>query len=167
MKGEFIKKFGEQTRFQKGVSGNPKGKPKGSLDSKTVLKKLLEHVVRGVNPLTGEEGEFTNLELMNGAILLKAQSGDVAAYNAIMDRLEGKAKQTADISVNAAYNLRYVTDLNTHEDFEKEMAGIEAEEKALDEEYATLRRAEKADYVEVKDLEEQILLIDAQTSVGN
>lgn len=84
-----------------------------------------------------------------------------------MDRLEGKAKQTANISVNASYNLRYVTDLNTHEDFEKEMAGIAAEEKALDEEYAAMRRTEKADYVEVKDLEEQLLLIDAQVSEGN
>jgi Family of unknown function (DUF5681) len=165
-RGEHLKGKTPNNGFREGQSGNPNGRPKGKLDSKTVLNKLLEHVVKAINPLTGEEGEFTNFELMTAAILLKAQSGDVAAYNALIDRLEGKAKQTANISINAAHNLRYVTELKTYAEFDREMERIAAEEKALDEEYAAMY-GEKADYVEVKDLEEQILLIDAQTSEGN
>lgn len=89
----------EPHKFEKGVSGNPEGRPPGIPNSKTRYKRLLELVSKKTNPVTGEEEEFTQLELMDMAIFNKALKGDIRAYEQIMDRLEGKPGQPLDISV--------------------------------------------------------------------
>ena len=86
--------------FPKGVSGNPAGKPKGTEHSKTRLKRILDLVQKKRNPITGEEEEFTVLELMDMQIIAKALKGDQRAYEAVVDRLEGKPKQTTDITAD-------------------------------------------------------------------
>ncbi len=50
------------------------------------------------NPITGEEEDFTVLELMDMQMISKALKGDQRAYEAVVDRLEGKPKQTTDIN---------------------------------------------------------------------
>ena len=40
-------------RFKKGISGNPSGRPKGSLNRKTVAREYLVFLQAEVNPLTG------------------------------------------------------------------------------------------------------------------
>ena len=130
-KGDNLKGIGGGSfKWVKGQSGNPKGKPKGSQDSKTRLKTLFELIVNGDDPLTGAKGDFTTLQLMDFAMIAKAISGDVAAYNSLLDRFEGKAKQTSDVSINAAHNLRYQID--GIEDFKRIMAQLDDEEKLLE-----------------------------------
>ena len=86
--------------FPKGVSGNPAGKPKGTQHSKTRLLRILDLVQKKRNPITGEEEEFTVLELMDMQMIAKALKGDQRAYEAVVDRLEGKPKQTTDITAD-------------------------------------------------------------------
>ncbi len=61
-----------ETQFTKGVSGNPNGRPKGVQNSKTRLLRLLELVQKKRNPITGEEEDFTVLELMDMQMISKA-----------------------------------------------------------------------------------------------
>ena len=92
--------------FPKGVSGNPAGKPKGTQHSKTRLLRLLELVQKKRNPITGEEEEFTVLELMDMQMIAKALKGDQKAYEVVVDRLEGKPKQTTDITADIKGNVQ-------------------------------------------------------------
>ena len=92
--------------FQKGQSGNPNGRPKGVQNSKTRLLRLLELVQKKRNPITGEEEEFTVLELMDMQMIAKALKGDQKAYEVVVDRLEGKPKQTTDITADIKGNVQ-------------------------------------------------------------
>jgi len=92
--------------FPKGVSGNPAGKPKGTQHSKTRLLRILDLVQKKRNPITGEEEEFTVLELMDMQMISKALKGDQRAYEAVVDRLEGKPKQTTDITADIKGNVQ-------------------------------------------------------------
>jgi hypothetical protein len=93
--------------YPKGVSGNPAGKPKGTEHSKTRLKRILDLVQKKRNPITGEEEEFTVLELMDMQIIVKALKGDQRAYQEVMDRLEGKAKQSTELEVTGGINITW------------------------------------------------------------
>jgi hypothetical protein len=92
--------------FPKGVSGNPAGKPKGVPNSKTRLLRLLELVQVKTNPITGEKEEFTVAEQLDLMVLQKAFKGDLRAYQEILDRLEGKPKQTTDITADIKGNVQ-------------------------------------------------------------
>jgi hypothetical protein len=92
--------------FEKGQSGNPNGRPKGVQNSKTRLLRLLELVQKKKNPITGEEEDFTVLELMDMQMISKALRGDQRAYEAVVDRLEGKPKQTTDITADIKGNVQ-------------------------------------------------------------
>ena len=92
--------------FEKGQSGNPNGRPKGVQNSKTRLLRLLELVQKRRNPITGEEEDFTVLELMDMQMISKALRGDQRAYEAVVDRLEGKPKQTTDITADIKGNVQ-------------------------------------------------------------
>ncbi len=65
------------TRFQKGVSGNPKGRPKGSLNLATAfMKTLRERVVINEN---GRRRTVTKLEAALKQLVNKAASGELRA----------------------------------------------------------------------------------------
>ncbi len=100
------------TPFPKGVSGNPKGRPKGSRDAKTIINEQLERLAKDKNGelILDDDGEpMTWGELMHATQIKNAAlSGDIAAFNAIMDRAEGKPKQTID-SNNTNTNINHDT----------------------------------------------------------
>jgi hypothetical protein len=95
------------TPFPKGVSGNPAGKPKGVQNSKTRLLRLLELVQKKKNPITGVEEEYTVLELMDMQQVFKALKGDDKAYREILDRLEGRAKQSTEVEISGGMTINW------------------------------------------------------------
>lgn len=67
----------EYTRFKKGMSGNPRGRPKGTLNMATVLERTLrEKVVVNEN---GRRKTVTKLEAALKQLIDKATSGDLKA----------------------------------------------------------------------------------------
>ena len=71
--------------FEKGESGNPNGRPKGSKNRSTIARQWLEVNQNLKNPLTGETETMSQEDLMTLALIKKAREGDVAAYKDLMD----------------------------------------------------------------------------------
>ena len=83
-----------------------RGRPKGVPNTATRLSRFLNATMRGKHPVTGEDQEFTVAEIMDLQQVAKAMKGDTAAWEKILDRMEGKAK-----NVNENLNLNVdVTD---------------------------------------------------------
>ena len=62
---------------------------KGSLNLKTIIRNIL------AQELTDKDGnKVTNAYLMNKAIVNKAKTGDVSAFKALSERLEGMPEQS-------------------------------------------------------------------------
>ena len=82
------------TRFQKGVSGNPKGRPRGSLNVATVFTKTLrERVVINEH---GQRKTVTKLEAALKQLINKAASGDLRALRQLVELArDAEAKQNA------------------------------------------------------------------------
>jgi len=71
------------TRFKKGQSGNPKGRPKGSLNVATVLiKTLREKVVINEN---GQRKTVTKFEAALKQLVNKALGSDIRALRLLLD----------------------------------------------------------------------------------
>ena len=92
---------------QKGEVRNPKGRGKGVLNSKTRLLRLLELVTTARNPVTKEEEEFSIAEQMDMQLIKKALNGDLKAYEIILDRLEGKPKQSSEVDVKGGLSITW------------------------------------------------------------
>lgn len=74
-------------------------KQKGVPHSKTRLKRLLELTENLTNPITKEVEGFTVAEQLDLAQIIKARKGDTRAYEAILDRLEGRPVQTTNVAL--------------------------------------------------------------------
>ena len=72
-------------QFKKGESGNPNGRPKGSKNRSTIARRWLEVNQNLKNPLTGDNENMSQEDLMTLALIKKAREGDVQAYRALMD----------------------------------------------------------------------------------
>jgi len=83
--------------FKKGESGNPNGRPKGSLNRSTIAKKWLE-VLSQEEVQDGVVKWLSNEEAITLALIQKARKGDVNAYKALMDSAYGTAKDTLDLN---------------------------------------------------------------------
>ena len=102
--------------FEKGKSGNPTGRPKGSKNRSTIIREMLDMMVQ-VKDDNGDEVWQSNEYRMVQAILTKAiEKGDVSAFNSIMDNVYGKLKDTVDMNTTEQVN----------HDFRKLIAGIKA-----------------------------------------
>tara|TARA_R110002111_G_scaffold209816_1_gene273729 strand:+ start:146 stop:517 length:372 start_codon:yes stop_codon:yes gene_type:complete len=84
--------------WEKGVSGNPKGRPKGALGRATIVKKWMEAKRDYKNPLNGLTEHLSQEDALTLAMISKGLKGDVAAYRALMDSLYGAVKQTMELS---------------------------------------------------------------------
>jgi hypothetical protein len=89
-----LKPFKKGTDERRNMNGRPKGVP----HSTTRLRRLLELTENLKNPVTGEIEGFTIAEQMDLQQIIKARKGDTRAYNALLDRLEGKPMQSTDIT---------------------------------------------------------------------
>jgi Family of unknown function (DUF5681) len=80
------------TRFKKGVSGNPRGRPKGSLNVATVFVKTLREKV--VINESGQRKTVTKLEAALKQLVNKAASGDIRALRQLLESArDAEAKQ--------------------------------------------------------------------------
>jgi hypothetical protein len=87
----------EHTRFKAGKSGNPRGRPKGTLNMATVLERTLrEKVVINEN---GRRKTITKLEAAIKQLTNKAASGELKALQllaALVRSAEERAMKTVD-----------------------------------------------------------------------
>ena len=91
-------------RWEKGESGNPTGRPKGSRNRSTIAKHWLEVNQSLKNPLTGVEETMSQEDLMTLALIKKAREGDVNAYKALMDSGYGSPIQQIDQTLEQTIN---------------------------------------------------------------
>ena len=82
------------TPFKKGQSGNPKGRPVGAKDYKTIMWEALEKIAKE----TGKESadEIYKDILAKGAI--QARKGQFNFYKDMLDRTHGKAEDKIDVT---------------------------------------------------------------------
>ena len=78
---------------QEGEVRNPKGRPKGSKSSATIIKKWLKAKEEGTDPITKKKKKLSQLDIIILKQLVKARKGDTKAFVALLDRAEGKPKQ--------------------------------------------------------------------------
>lgn len=71
--------------WEKGESGNPNGRPKGSKNRNTIARFWLETTQKAKNPITGVEETLSQEDLGTLAMVKKMRDGDVNAYKALMD----------------------------------------------------------------------------------
>lgn len=82
----------------KGEVRNPGGKPKGTLNSKTIIKRWLSLTEDVKNPITGQLENMSQLDIMVLKQVQSGRKGDLRALRELLDRLEGKAQQSVDMT---------------------------------------------------------------------
>lgn len=81
---------------------------KGKQHSSTRLKRLLYLTENLKNPVTGELEGFTVLEQLDLQQIIKARQGDTRSYNSLLDRLEGKPRETVAFEGEIKHNVVYL-----------------------------------------------------------
>jgi hypothetical protein len=85
--------------FKEGQSGNPKGKPKGTIHLTTLLKKMMVKKF-SLPELTGHNRKLTTAELIVLRLAKDAIRGNAHAQDTIIERLEGKVSQPIEQNMN-------------------------------------------------------------------
>jgi hypothetical protein len=99
------KKPPQETRFKKGRSGNPKGRPKGTLNLATVLERTLRELV--VINENGRRKVITKLAAAVKQMVNKAASGDLVALRQLL-ALVISAEERANTASTPASELSEV-----------------------------------------------------------
>ena len=93
--------------WQKGQSGNPNGRPKGSRNRKKVLEEImcadidLEKVSNEeLKEVFGLSGKISAFELMSYRMTQKAINGDTHTFKVLVEMLDGKPLQQQRIEVS-------------------------------------------------------------------
>lgn len=81
------------TQFRKGQSGNPKGRPRGSKNNKTVFENLAATLIEGKLP--GGDDEITLREGVIAKLASKALAGDARSMNKFIDTMQSYDDQNA------------------------------------------------------------------------
>jgi hypothetical protein len=85
--------------WKKGQSGNPKGKPPGARNRRTIILEALNLLIEHVDPVTGEKVKMKAVDAISYAMLEKAKQGDVNAFKELMDSGFGKLKDVQESTV--------------------------------------------------------------------
>lgn len=83
---------------KKGEIRNPKGRPKGSRNRETIVRKWIDTKEKIENPITGKSQRLTQADIMTLALIRKARRGDVAAFKELMDSAFGKITDKHDLT---------------------------------------------------------------------
>ena len=79
--------------WKPGESGNPSGKPKGTLNRSTIARKWLEVGEKFKNPTTQVEELLTQEDIITLGQMKEARKGNTNAYKALMDSAHGAPTQ--------------------------------------------------------------------------
>ena len=80
--------------WRKGQSGNPAGKPKGTLHFKTLFLRAIEEI--GAQTSSGEKIKWDAVIVRK--LLKMASDGNIRAIEVILDRVDGKPAQSLDVT---------------------------------------------------------------------
>lgn len=94
----------EKYRFQKGQSGNPSGRPKGSKSRSAIVKYWLEATQKYSNPITNKLELLELADIITLAQIEKAKEGDTSAYKELMDSAYGKVDQNVNLNADISTN---------------------------------------------------------------
>lgn len=91
---------------KKGEIRNPKGR--GSVKGfKTVIREFMEAAMDKRSPISKQPENLTVQQHMVLSMIGKALKGDVPAFRELVDRLEGKAKESIDVKSTGTVDLMY------------------------------------------------------------
>lgn len=85
----------DHTKFKKGESGNPSGRPKGTTKVEQIIKKLEKQKVWVTE--NGTKKKMTKIELVVSALFSKASKGDVQAAKLLLS-WKAKAEESGQVS---------------------------------------------------------------------
>lgn len=109
-----MSKQGNEDNLKPRKKGDPAlpgaGRPKGALNTRTLLKRMLSVKENYIDPKTGKRKKMTNLEIMLLRQMTKAKEGNLDSFNAIIDRYEGKAGQEIKHTVEGNMSFNYADD---------------------------------------------------------
>ena len=78
-------------QFKKGQSGNPLGRPKGSVSIVSLIREKLEEIPEG------QKKRYADL-LVDRIFIKALKEGDTATIRDIIDRIDGKPVQPTDLT---------------------------------------------------------------------
>jgi hypothetical protein len=81
-------------KWKPGESGNPAGRPKGSLSLTDILRRQLQETLQ-------DGSKLEKAEALVAKLIAVASGGDMQAMKLILDRLEGSPRQAIDLSGSA------------------------------------------------------------------
>ena len=93
-------------QFQTGRSGNPKGRPKGTLNLATVLERTLRELV--VINENGQRKTVTKLEAAIKQLVNRAASGDMAALRNLLTMVPSSGVEGETLQEMAGADLKLV-----------------------------------------------------------
>jgi hypothetical protein len=101
---------GRLNPIPKGVSGNPNGRPKGTLNRGSIVRRWLEASEQIKNPITGITERLTQYDIITLGLIKKARAGDVQAFRELMDSSFGKIPDKLQTENKTDLNLDMSTD---------------------------------------------------------
>ncbi len=85
-----------ETRFKKGQSGNPAGRPKGSRNYRTLFREAYVAIAKDLK--LGKDPDALLVEILKRGIK-EALKGNYPFYKDIMDRMFGKPKSAVNMNL--------------------------------------------------------------------
>jgi hypothetical protein len=83
--------------FKPGQSGNPNGRPKGTLNRSTIFKRWGELEINTVNPITGKKEKLSIDDTLALNLIKAGQEGNVQAIKEYLDCRFGKIKDSIEL----------------------------------------------------------------------
>lgn len=128
-KGDYDVGFGRPptaTQFQKGVSGNPRGRPKGSKNLKTIARKVMNTKVTIRE--NGKSRTVSKAEAMLMAVFNRGLSGDASAARISLSVMQLALAESEALAAAAdAPPLQTQDDLTVLSDLMKRYGGVETQ----------------------------------------
>jgi hypothetical protein len=86
----------QHTQFQKGKSGNPKGRPKGSQNLQTLIANAAYDQIVVTNPKTGEKRKLSRIEATIFQLANKSAQGDAGAMQKFLKWVDEMERRAAE-----------------------------------------------------------------------